>query len=136
MHENAGNLGMNLDYFETLVKKVGVNVLCVSYRGYSKSEGVPTEKGLQLDALAIAKFVKACDKIDKQRVFLVGRSLGGAVALSLLAEEGDLFRAAVLENTWTSISGMVDNFYPIMAMFPILKVFMIRMKWDNLSNIS
>lgn len=46
MHENTGNLGMNLDYFETLVKKVGVNVLCVSYRGYSKSEGVPTEHGL------------------------------------------------------------------------------------------
>ena len=46
MHENTGNLGMNLDYFETLVKKVGVNVLCVSYRGYSKSEGVPSEQGL------------------------------------------------------------------------------------------
>ncbi len=43
LHENAGNLGMNLDYFETLVKKVGVNVLCVAYRGYSKSEGQPTE---------------------------------------------------------------------------------------------
>lgn len=43
LHENAGNLGMNLDYFETLVKKVGVNVLCVAYRGYSKSEGYPTE---------------------------------------------------------------------------------------------
>lgn len=43
MHENTGNLGMKLNYFELLVKKVGVNVLCFSYRGFSKSEGKPSE---------------------------------------------------------------------------------------------
>lgn len=43
-----------MDYFELLVKKVGVNVLCMAYRGYSKSEGTPSEEGLKIDARAIA----------------------------------------------------------------------------------
>lgn len=36
-HENAGNIGLRLDYFELLCKHVGVNVLCIAYRGYSSS---------------------------------------------------------------------------------------------------
>jgi fermentation-respiration switch protein FrsA (DUF1100 family) len=136
MHENTGNLGMSLDYFETLVKKVQVNVLCVAYRGYSKSEGQASEQGLLIDAKAIANFISTSDKIsDKKRVFLIGRSLGGAVALSLLSEGGQVFRAAIIENAWTSISEMVDIFYPVLKLFPIVKVFMLKMRWDNLQKI-
>ncbi len=57
LHENAGNIGLRLDYFELLVKKVGVNVVCVAYRGYSKSQGEPSEEGLKMDAQAIAEYV-------------------------------------------------------------------------------
>jgi hypothetical protein len=39
LHENAGNIGLRLDYFELLFKKVGVNVLAFGYRGYGRSEG-------------------------------------------------------------------------------------------------
>lgn len=46
MHENEGNLGQRLEYFELLVKKINVNVLCIAYRGYSKSKGTPSELGL------------------------------------------------------------------------------------------
>ena len=45
-HENAGNIGVRLDYFEMLFKRVNVNVLCVGYRGYGHSEGTPSEVGL------------------------------------------------------------------------------------------
>ena len=86
LHENAGNIGLRLDYFEILYKKVGVNVLAVGYRGYGRSEGVPSEVGLQLDAKAVAQYVKNSPKIDKKRVFLIGRSLGGGVGIHLLAD--------------------------------------------------
>lgn len=33
--------------------RLKVNVVLVAYRGYSDSEGVPTEKGLMLDGEAI-----------------------------------------------------------------------------------
>lgn len=65
---------------------MNVNIICVAYRGYSHSEGKPSEAGIKLDALAISSYVKTCDKINKERVFLLGRSLGGAVALNLIYE--------------------------------------------------
>jgi hypothetical protein len=46
MHENTGNLGQRLEFFDLLVKKIGVNVVCFAYRGYSKSKGKPSELGL------------------------------------------------------------------------------------------
>lgn len=58
MHENAGNIGLRLDYFESLCNYAQVNVLSIAYRGYSKSEGAPTELGLELDAAAIGEFLK------------------------------------------------------------------------------
>lgn len=57
MHENSGNIGTRMDYFDKLVKAVGVNVLCIAYRGYSRSEGKPTEAGLIMDAKEVANFV-------------------------------------------------------------------------------
>ena len=39
MHENAGNIGLRLDYFELIYHNLNVNVVAVAYRGYSKSGG-------------------------------------------------------------------------------------------------
>lgn len=68
-------------------------------------------------------------------MFLIGRSLGGAVALHLMAEVPGLFRAAVIENTFTSMSDMCDDRYPILKIFPILKTILLKIRWDNLDQI-
>lgn len=52
MHENAGNIGLRMDYFAMLHTVGKVNILCVAYRGYSDSEGLPSEAGIKLDAQA------------------------------------------------------------------------------------
>jgi len=39
-----------------------------------------------MDARAMADFVSKTELFDNERVYLLGRSLGGAVALHLLAE--------------------------------------------------
>lgn len=52
-HENAGNIGLRMDWFE-IIHKLGVNVMCIAYRGFSESEGYPSEAGIKLDTLAIA----------------------------------------------------------------------------------
>ena len=36
-HENAGNLGLRLDYFSLLYHDLGLNVVSFAYRGYSDS---------------------------------------------------------------------------------------------------
>ena len=79
-HENAGNIGTRVPNIEILVKRLNTNVLIIAYRGYSRSEGTPSEEGLALDAEATLEYVLNRDDIDKERIFVFGRSLGGAVA--------------------------------------------------------
>lgn len=54
-----------------------VNVLIVAYRGYSYSEGSPSEAGLQKDSIAILKFAFSHPDIHPKKIFTHGRSLGG-----------------------------------------------------------
>jgi hypothetical protein len=50
----------------------------------------------------------------------------------LLSKNKDLFRGAILENTFTTISEMIDNLFPIFKIFPIMKAIAIKIKWNNL----
>jgi fermentation-respiration switch protein FrsA (DUF1100 family) len=84
LHENAGNLGIRMEFFQLLYRQMGVNILAVAYRGYTKSSGSPSEEGMKLDAQAIYEYISKCDKINKDQIFLLGRSLGGAVAVDLI----------------------------------------------------
>ena len=79
-HGNAGNIGARLPNIEILVKRMNCNVLIVDYRGYGNSEGIPSEEGLRLDGEALLEHALGRNDIDKDRIYLFGRSLGGAVA--------------------------------------------------------
>ena len=49
-HENAGNLGLRLDYFSFLYHDLGLNVISFAYRGYSDSllqTGFPNENSIK-----------------------------------------------------------------------------------------
>lgn len=80
---------------------LGADVLLFDYRGYGLSEGQPSEEGLYLDARAAYKWLTDVRNVDPKRIVLVGRSLGGAVALELALEARS--RAVVLENTFTEM---------------------------------
>ena len=80
-HENAGNIGNRLACIEALYFELEVNVLIVGYRGYGHSQGSPSESGLELDAEAIFKYALDNKDINNQKIFLFGKSLGGAVAI-------------------------------------------------------
>jgi fermentation-respiration switch protein FrsA (DUF1100 family) len=135
-HENAGNIGVRLDYFELLFKRVNVNIVCFGYRGYGHSQGKPTSAGLQLDAKAIANYVRASPKVNKDRVFLIGKSLGGAVALNLLSMQKEpLFKGVVIESAFTNVSEMTDILFPFLKVLGPLKQLILRLSWDNLRQV-
>ena len=79
-HGNAGNIGFRLDIYEDIYKRVKVNVIAASYRGYGFSEGKPSEMGLYLDADAIVQYALKCG-LNSRRIYLFGASLGGAIAI-------------------------------------------------------
>lgn len=89
-HGNAGNIGYRLPNAKSLYYTTRANILLVEYRGYGHSSGEPSESGIRLDARAALRYLRkermACSphlpRIDLSRIYLFGRSLGGAVAIA------------------------------------------------------
>jgi len=129
-HANAGNMGFRLQFLEQVFHRTQFNVFIISYRGYGKSTGEPSEDGLYLDAQAALKWLRESKKVDPTKIFVFGRSLGGAVAINLAhrLREKNLVRGLILENTFTSISAMADKLFPILN--PV-KPFILRMKFAS-----
>jgi len=50
------DIGTRIPFLKYMQKYCNVNILLVAYRGYSYSEGVPTESGLQRDAHVLCSF--------------------------------------------------------------------------------
>ncbi len=59
------------------------NVFLLSYRGYGKSEGEPSESGLYEDAEAALRYVREELEFEPDNTYLYGRSLGAAVAVEV-----------------------------------------------------
>jgi len=131
-HANAGNMGFRLPNLVALHNAIDVNIFILSYRGYGESEGVPSEDGLKIDALAALDYVERERPDD--RLFLFGRSLGGAVAIYAAAErerEGGAIAGVIVENTFCSISEMVGKVFPFLD-WEFVKRFMLKIHWRSI----
>ena len=73
-------------------------------------------------------FAKAHPKLKNSLMVAFGRSLGGAVALQLAKKRPDDVAGVILENTFLSISAMVDTLLPYVAAF---KALILRIGWYN-----
>ena len=108
-HGNGGNIGDRSENL-ALLARFGISSFIIDYQGYGKSEGEPSEQACYQDARASYRFLKDELKISPERIFLFGRSLGGAVAIDLAVEIN--FPAVILESTFTSFSDLVARFLP------------------------
>lgn len=127
-HGNAGNMGFRLKNAAEMYSYIGVNILMVDYRGYGKSEGSPTEEGLKADAESVLRYIKGHPKLTNSSIILFGRSLGGAVSIALAYKFPDYINGIILENTFLSISAMVDVLLPYVKWF---KHLILRIKWNS-----
>ncbi|GLC33820.1 hypothetical protein PLESTB_000508200 [Pleodorina starrii] len=136
--ENAGNMSFRLPFLRLLVHRLNVVVFAMSYRGYGLSEGQPNQRGLQKDAVAGLRYVLSRDDLATDKVVLFGRSLGGAVAVHLAAEQQQLVQALVVENTFTGVQDMVARVVPPLSLLigsgrPCN--FLVTNKWSNIEII-
>mgnify|MGYP006111160597 CR=1 FL=1 len=126
-------------------KRLDCNYLVVAYRCYSGSDkgpdGSPTpnQEGIMIDADAIAEYIEAEPRINKNKVFGHGRSLGGAVVCHLAAKQSrnktPLFTGIVVESTFTSISDMADQLFSFLKHLGPIKQKMLKLKWENLTQV-
>lgn len=113
---NAGNIGLALPLAK-VIYSAGFNIVMLSYRGYGKSTGSPSEVGLKTDARSAIDFIKGHEKLGSTEIVLYGRSLGGAVAIYLASEFPDKIHSVVLENTFLSIPKLVPSVMPVFKIF-------------------
>jgi fermentation-respiration switch protein FrsA (DUF1100 family) len=127
-HGNAGNVSYNLDRLR-LFHDVDLDVYIIDYRGYGKSEGTPSERGLGIDALSMYFYLTEKRGVAPERLFFYGESLGAAVAVDLATQ----IRAAglIIEAPFTSNADRARKKWP-----GIPWELLLRDNYDSLAKIS
>ena len=114
-HGNAGNIGHRLPIAKVLAHDLNCTTLMLEYRGYGLSTGDPSEKGLCIDAQTGLDYIRNREDLKGNSIVIYGQSIGGAVAIDLVAKNkgtGDI-KGLILENTFLSIAKMIPKVLPM-----------------------
>ncbi len=111
-HGNAGNIVSRGETLLLLNQRHGLAVMTFDYRGYGKSEGKPSERGILQDARAARTKLASLAGVSEIDIVLMGRSLGGAVAVDLAGRDGA--RGLVLASTFPSLPELASHHVPWM----------------------
>tara|TARA_B100000963_G_scaffold359205_1_gene385824 strand:+ start:940 stop:1740 length:801 start_codon:yes stop_codon:yes gene_type:complete len=125
-HGNAGDLS-NRIYKLNELNKLNINILLISWRGFSGNKGSPTEQNLYKDAEAAIKWLNK-KKVDNNKIILYGESLGTGVAVEMAKKNN--FNSIILESPFTSIENSAKIYYPYLPVKLLLKD-----KYDSISKI-
>lgn len=110
-HGNAANIANRVDAYAFL-HAIPVNILAVEYRGYGKSEGTPSERGLYRDAETGFDYLLTTKGTDPRTIIAYGQSLGTAIAAHVAA--GHNLGGVVLEAPFPSLSAMARHVFPFL----------------------
>jgi len=110
-HGNAGNITDRAAHFHEIAA-AGSSVLMPDYRGYGKSGGRPTERGLYRDADAAYDYLLKTGHRPEQ-IVIHGESLGSAVAVDLAARRK--CGGVVLEAPFTSARDVARTVLPVIG---------------------
>jgi len=108
-HGNAGNISHRLDSIRQF-RNLGLSVLIIDYRGFGRSGGRTTEKGIYRDAEAAWRFLTEDRGISAGDIVVFGRSLGASAASRLAAQHRPL--ALIVESSFTSVPDIAQELYP------------------------
>lgn len=126
-HGNAGNISHRID-IARLFNKAGINIFLFDYRGYGRSEGRPSERGLYIDALSAYDYLCNRRDVDNDKIIVFGESLGGAVATEVARKRA--ISALICESTFTSTVDMAKRVYPILPGW-----LLVTQHFDSISKI-
>lgn len=126
-HGNAGNISHRLETAQFLVE-MGVNALLFDYRGYGRSDGSPSEANVYADAEAAYRWLIRKKSISPDKLYLFGRSLGGAVAIDLATRVP--CGGVIVESSLTSAADLGKRMFPFMP----IKL-MLRYRFDSIGKI-
>ena len=82
-HGNTGSLGHHLGFVDWLMK-ANYNVLLYDYRGFGKSKGGLTRRGVVEDVQAALAYVSKRSDVDATKLVSFSHSLGGAKSVTAI----------------------------------------------------
>lgn len=111
-HGNAQNISSHWEYSGWLVTR-GFNVFIFDYKGYGKSEGKPSIKGLCADSRAALDYIRTRPDVDASKLLIFGQSLGGTNAIAaVVGSNRSGIRAIAIEATFYSYSSIAHDKLP------------------------
>ena len=125
-HGNAGNISYRYDMIRAMME-LPVQVFIIDYRGYGKSEGKPTERGLYLDARAAWDYLVEERGVAPERIVIFGKSLGGVPAIDLASQVEPA--GLIVQSSFTSAGDMAASLLPFLP-----RVF-LKTKMDSFGKI-
>jgi uncharacterized protein len=118
---NAGNPFHRLPIFQAILQQTSshsISILSIAPRSFwTSSNRTPTQRGILADYACALQYAQI--RFPQSRTVLYGHSLGGSIAVCLLAQlpdqEGGQYnnvKGLILENPFASIPDMVRALYP------------------------
>lgn len=133
LHGSGTNISNSI-YLRDVVqlRKIGFSVFIFDYRGYGQSVGdFPSELSVYEDAETTLRYLIEKREIPRQKIYLFGVSLGGAVAIDLAIKEQSI-GGLIVVSSFTSM--LEEILYRGYRMFPIELI--LNQKFDSISKIS
>lgn len=112
-HGNGGNLAGRSSVLSLLQREMGVSVLIFDYRGYGRSKGQATVAGALDDTRAARRELAQLAKVRESDIVLFGRSLGGAIAIQMAADDPP--RGLIIESSFSSLRDAAREHFPKLA---------------------
>ncbi len=108
------------------LRRLGMNVIVPDYEGYGLSEGSPSEPGCYSAGDAAFDYLLTRKDVDRQRMVVMGWSIGGAVAMELATrrEVAGLITISTFTNIAEESRALTNRFA-----IPLIS------KFDNLAKI-
>lgn len=113
LHGNTGSIANRIGILRVL-RRLRVNLMAPDYRGYGRSSGKPSEKGLYLDARAAFDHLTQVIGESQSRVILFGHSLGGAVAIDCALDRQPA--GFVVQSSFTHVRDAARALFPTLPL--------------------
>ena len=106
-HGNAQNRSTHMNFVAWLTQHE-CDVVVVDYRGYGDSDGSPSRAASVEDAVAAIRWTRDNPGTSNLPLVVIGQSLGGAVAVTALAQKGSdgAARGLILDSAFSSYREM------------------------------
>ncbi|KAL8993466.1 MAG: hypothetical protein Q9169_006322 [Polycauliona sp. 2 TL-2023] len=129
-----------------------IHVLTFDYRGFGRTQGNPSERGLIADAISVVDWAMNTAGISPSRILIFGQSIGTAVTLAVsehyaMQSPPVIFAGAVLVAPFADVASLVATYrvagsIPLLsplARFPNLFAYLstyIRDRWSSKDRIA